>query len=399
MMIHHTAGASCTTTDECKKLIKDIETYEIKILEDDVMMTMSTFGSLRTKFSNVLAKPHNTKEILSHFFIGGDGEIYEGRGWYYPDDHIPGYGLVVSVSFIGDYRTKDAPKNMLTALDKFIKCFMKKIAGYCQHVFSVHNDHRCTDCPGRHLKAQLAKSKHYDHSKNTNPCDRHKHYVQQLYNEFRKDPERGSHNSYVYDPAIREKYKEDEYLTGIKEETRKRANVNHSKDSLAVLPANKPAVQGGQIKNITKYMGTFDCAKIKWSRRQLENSHLQKDIMQLIAIDMKCELNMCRHVLCLISTLHIDGISEHFIPEDEQWTDAVDALENVETSKMAVVIAEKESKIVIVAILKNKESEKQVESFTSKLYFQHIFIYVRLCSFMLVYARLCSFKLVYARLH
>uniref|UniRef100_T1J1Z0 Peptidoglycan recognition protein family domain-containing protein n=1 Tax=Strigamia maritima TaxID=126957 RepID=T1J1Z0_STRMM len=92
MMVHHTAGASCTTTDECKKLIKDIETFEMTV--------------------------QHANEILSHFFIGGDGNIYEGRGWYYADEYIPGHGLFLSVSFIGDYRIKNAPANMLAAFDK-----------------------------------------------------------------------------------------------------------------------------------------------------------------------------------------------------------------------------------------------------------------------------------------
>uniref|UniRef100_T1J1Z2 Peptidoglycan recognition protein family domain-containing protein n=1 Tax=Strigamia maritima TaxID=126957 RepID=T1J1Z2_STRMM len=179
LMVHHTAGASCNKPDECKKLIKAIETLEMTQLD--------------------------AKEILSHFFIGGDGSIYEGRGWYYADEYIPGHGLFMSISFIGDYRNKDAPEIMLTAFHKFV-------AGYCQHVFSAHNDHRCTDCPGKHLKAQLEKSKYYDHSKNTRPCERHREYVQKFYTEFKKNPYKDNYYKYIYDPTIRTLYEEDKYL-------------------------------------------------------------------------------------------------------------------------------------------------------------------------------------------
>uniref|UniRef100_T1J1Y8 Peptidoglycan recognition protein family domain-containing protein n=1 Tax=Strigamia maritima TaxID=126957 RepID=T1J1Y8_STRMM len=159
MMVHHTSGGSCKTTEACKKLIKKIETYEMT--------------------------EQHAKEILSHFFIGGDGQIYEGRGWYYPDEYIPGKGLSLSISFIGDYNKHDAPANMLEAFDKFAQCFMKKVSGYCNHIFSVHSDHRCTDCPGSHLKAQLKKMKYYDRSKNTRPCERHKAYVQHFYSDYK----------------------------------------------------------------------------------------------------------------------------------------------------------------------------------------------------------------------
>lgn len=55
VVIHHSATKSCNNTKACKKLIKSIQNYHM----DD----------------------HGWADIGYNFLVGGDGKVYEGRGY------------------------------------------------------------------------------------------------------------------------------------------------------------------------------------------------------------------------------------------------------------------------------------------------------------------------------
>ncbi|KAJ8930233.1 hypothetical protein NQ314_016959, partial [Rhamnusium bicolor] len=65
VVVHHSATPSCNSTEDCKSRVKGFQNYH-----------MQTLG---------------WKDIGYNFLIGGDGNIYEGRGWGIHGAHVPKY--------------------------------------------------------------------------------------------------------------------------------------------------------------------------------------------------------------------------------------------------------------------------------------------------------------------
>ncbi len=63
--ILHTAGKQCKTLDSCISIVQDIQKFH-----------MNTKGWV---------------DIGYNFLVGGDGYIYEGRGWNYIGSHCKDY--------------------------------------------------------------------------------------------------------------------------------------------------------------------------------------------------------------------------------------------------------------------------------------------------------------------
>ncbi|XP_054264898.1 peptidoglycan-recognition protein LF-like [Macrosteles quadrilineatus] len=89
----YTGTATCATQEECTKIIKDLQ---LSHMEEQKMT-----------------------DIMYNFLIGGDGNIYEGRGWTtYAPPALKGKrysGLdrkSINVAMVGDYKDADPPENM-----------------------------------------------------------------------------------------------------------------------------------------------------------------------------------------------------------------------------------------------------------------------------------------------
>ncbi|CAF2850049.1 unnamed protein product, partial [Rotaria sp. Silwood2] len=55
--------------------------------------------------------------------IGGDGHIYEGRGWKYKGSHCYGYNdKAIGIGVIGDYTVIPLSRPLITAIDSLINC-------------------------------------------------------------------------------------------------------------------------------------------------------------------------------------------------------------------------------------------------------------------------------------
>ena len=80
-VIHHTEGASCSTNALCKQQMKNIQNYH-----------MDTLG---------------WADIGYNFLIGGDGVIYEGRGWNTVGAHATSWNSKsLGISFMGNYNSE-----------------------------------------------------------------------------------------------------------------------------------------------------------------------------------------------------------------------------------------------------------------------------------------------------
>jgi peptidoglycan recognition protein len=81
VVIHHGAGGACSTPDDCAAVVRSVQNYH-----------MDTNG---------------WSDIGYSFLVGGDGNVYEGRGWDTVGAHAPGYNSnSQGINFLGDFVSK-----------------------------------------------------------------------------------------------------------------------------------------------------------------------------------------------------------------------------------------------------------------------------------------------------
>lgn len=67
-------------------------------------------------------------DIGYSFLVGGDGRVYEGRGWGTVGAHTRGYNSNgIAISFVGNFMTQKPNQAMLNAAQKLIACGIKMV--------------------------------------------------------------------------------------------------------------------------------------------------------------------------------------------------------------------------------------------------------------------------------
>lgn len=130
-------------------------------------------------------------DIGYSFAVGGDGEIYEGRGWNVVGAHAPGYNSKsVGIVFIGDYRSMEASmahlvfySNKINAISfsadlpsfKMLKAAVDFIAagvttGLIAPDYKLigHRQAKATECPGDRLFSEIITWDHWTASPTPN---------------------------------------------------------------------------------------------------------------------------------------------------------------------------------------------------------------------------------------
>ncbi|XP_054260298.1 peptidoglycan-recognition protein SC1a/b-like [Macrosteles quadrilineatus] len=90
---------TCSTKQECTKLVRSLQKHHMEL--------------------------KGQPDIEYNFMIGGDGNVYEGRGWYLAssmtDKEKPeSTEKVLEVAFIGSYKEDELPKEMTSLAEKLI---------------------------------------------------------------------------------------------------------------------------------------------------------------------------------------------------------------------------------------------------------------------------------------
>jgi N-acetylmuramoyl-L-alanine amidase len=81
VVVHHTDGQPCSSLSSCKSLVKSIQNYHMDI--------------------------KGWHDIAYNFLIGGDGNVYEGRGWGIKGSHITRYNSKsIGICVIGSFQSK-----------------------------------------------------------------------------------------------------------------------------------------------------------------------------------------------------------------------------------------------------------------------------------------------------
>ncbi|XP_026464184.1 peptidoglycan recognition protein-like [Ctenocephalides felis] len=149
-IILHTVSQSCKNSQECKEVVKSIRNYHVDVLGFD--------------------------DIGYNFLVGGDGLIYEGRGWGKRGAHTFGFNSQsVGIAFIGKYHDTfpihDSPTSHQVSCTKRLLvegvtsgwlASNYSLVGYCDLMSGIP--------PGNILVQEIRKWPHYRKEGNPGIC-------------------------------------------------------------------------------------------------------------------------------------------------------------------------------------------------------------------------------------
>jgi len=124
IIIHHTNSTPCVAHGSCSNLAR----------------TLYNTHTIQRKLN----------DISYNFFIGGNGLVYEGRGWSTQGEVAPAFNArALNIAFAGQYDTVLPSQRIITTFNAFIRCGISQ--GHIQDgrfSFIAHRQIRAVDCPG-----------------------------------------------------------------------------------------------------------------------------------------------------------------------------------------------------------------------------------------------------------
>ncbi|XP_058061157.1 peptidoglycan-recognition protein LE-like isoform X6 [Anopheles bellator] len=143
VIIAHTATEGCTTQLACIANVKYIQTLHMD----------------SNKFS----------DIGYNFLIGGDGKVYEGRGWNKVGAHLKDYNTISEgIAFIGNYETIDHPTDaQMNQLSKLIQNGTEEGKIAVDYKLYGASQLKATLSPGKFLMEKLKLLPHFSEEKPT----------------------------------------------------------------------------------------------------------------------------------------------------------------------------------------------------------------------------------------
>ncbi|CAO1308833.1 unnamed protein product [Diamesa hyperborea] len=130
VVVHHTAGAACTTQAACSAEMRAIQNMHIN--------------------SNGWA------DIGYNFCIGGDGLVYQGRGWGVQGSHAPGYNnQSLGICFMGLFTSGLPTLAARNNAQQLIRCGVSTGQLSTSYWLIGHRQAVATECPGTALFNEL----------------------------------------------------------------------------------------------------------------------------------------------------------------------------------------------------------------------------------------------------
>ncbi|RUS84892.1 hypothetical protein EGW08_007361 [Elysia chlorotica] len=135
--IHHSESpADCMTRERCAAAVRSFQNYH-----------MDTRGWSDVGYS---------------FLIGGEGTVFEGRGWDRVGAHTGGYNSVgLGFCFIGNFGSQSPTAVQLDAAKQLITCGVSKGKIRSDYTVRGHRDMGSTSCPGDTLYNIIRGWSHY----------------------------------------------------------------------------------------------------------------------------------------------------------------------------------------------------------------------------------------------
>ncbi|XP_016840415.1 peptidoglycan-recognition protein LD isoform X4 [Nasonia vitripennis] len=126
VIISHTASTFCYTQAQCVLTVRVAQTFHIE--------------------------SKGWEDIGYNFLVGGDGNVYEGRGWNIEGAHTFNYNIMsIGISFIGTFNTVAPTKAQVHAATKLIEFGVEN--GYISKDYKLLGHRQCvkTESPGEVL--------------------------------------------------------------------------------------------------------------------------------------------------------------------------------------------------------------------------------------------------------
>ncbi|KAG5866185.1 hypothetical protein JTB14_030311 [Gonioctena quinquepunctata] len=132
VIIKHSAGRNCERFPDCASIVSDLQS---------------------------LSAQKGWPDIYCNFLIGGDGNIYEGRGWGVQPQEREN---TVDIVFIGSFDIDEITPFMLHAAQVLIEDGIQKNFLSDDYIVVAHNQTKNTMSPGQNVFAAIKKWPHYD---------------------------------------------------------------------------------------------------------------------------------------------------------------------------------------------------------------------------------------------
>lgn len=136
VIILHTVTRFCATKEQCVRTLQAVQTMHLDA--------------------------RGWWDVSYNFLVGGDGRIYEGRGWKKSGAHSVNFNTKsLGIAFIGNYEKYNPTDAMLNATLNFITCGVMK--GYLTPTREIHGhkDVACTLSPGKFLYEKIREWDNY----------------------------------------------------------------------------------------------------------------------------------------------------------------------------------------------------------------------------------------------
>ncbi|CAD7011840.1 unnamed protein product [Ceratitis capitata] len=131
-VIHHTAGVYCSTQAACSLQMRNMQNYH-----------MDSLG---------------WADIGYNFLIGGDGQVYEGRGWNTLGAHATNWNSKsIGISFMGNYNTNVPTAAQIAAAKALLADAVSRGQIKSGYILYGHRQVGSTECPGDNLYAEIKK--------------------------------------------------------------------------------------------------------------------------------------------------------------------------------------------------------------------------------------------------
>ncbi|XP_017053404.1 peptidoglycan-recognition protein LF [Drosophila ficusphila] len=132
VIISHTATEGCDREDVCINHMHSIQAYHMKSL--------------------------GWVDIGYNFLVGGDGQIYVGRGWHIQGQHVKGYGAIsVSIAFIGTFVNMEPPARQIEAAKRLMDEGVRLHRLQPDYRIYAHRQLSPTESPGQKLFELMQK--------------------------------------------------------------------------------------------------------------------------------------------------------------------------------------------------------------------------------------------------
>ncbi|CAD6996300.1 unnamed protein product [Ceratitis capitata] len=140
VILHHSYQPGvCRTLDACKAAMRSMQNYHMD--------------------------GHGWTDIGYSFAVGGDGNVYEGRGYEVVGAHAPNYNSrSIGLLLIGNFMDELPPAPMLDVAQDFIKYSVESGHLRKDYILHGHRQVRSTECPGNALYAEITMWPHWQKS-------------------------------------------------------------------------------------------------------------------------------------------------------------------------------------------------------------------------------------------